>query len=429
MASSAQSISGSCQLLSVSCMTKSLRKASSKKPATAPAIGGALTEKYQQRTAKWNLHFTANTVKVGLGAILKLNKSRSFLLAGSDPVVNGQVICLTWRAVVTGKTVYGFFRQYAKTTLGPNGCAQFMNFTPDNGHSQEDLIDAAGVDSGKINDLTGADAAIAANAAVGAVTGTSYAPLPDSLSNASFGASRAFDVSAMKNALGDHGFLVLRGFIPAHITTMAFDESTAYFLDVLKKFQHGYSIDKGMQGFDELAHLPSCVWEKSPKKDVVLLFKPGRLDMTVDTETMRVKHVQYGGQASKKGVQIGYLVVRITPPSRQPLAAIINNGVLDEAASLTFTPPTHYSPLAVSQKWGVSTTRGWQCKLGLGKCTEPSIFHSCTGVMNAQLWMRNVLACLHDCLPTELCWQPDGVSFKVGHLSSFQNCLPIIFIY
>ena len=43
MASSAPSIARPCQLLSVTCMTKSLRKAISKKPAKAPAIGGALS--------------------------------------------------------------------------------------------------------------------------------------------------------------------------------------------------------------------------------------------------------------------------------------------------------------------------------------------------------------------------------------------------
>ena len=416
-------------------MTKSLRKAISKKPAKAPAIGGALTEKYKQRTDKWNLHFTASTVQSGLDAICKLNRSKSFLLAGTDPVVDGQIICLTWRGFVTGKTMYGYFREYAEKTLGPKGCARPINFAPANAHSPEDLLDAAGAEASVICGVTGADAASGADAAIGADTGKPYDPLPHRLSNASFGASRACDVSAMNDALEEYGFIVLRGFIPAHITAKAFRESTDYFLDVLKSFQHGFSIDKGMAGFDELATLPSRVWERKPHKDVVVNFEPGRLDMTVDPDTLEVKHLLPNGQASNKGVQLGWVVVRIAAdgwrlvPKRQPLAAFINKGRLDDAASLTFTPPMHYSPLAVSQKWGVSTTRGWQSKLGLGKSTEPIFFQNCPGVLNAQQWMRNLLACLHDCLPTELCWQPDGVSFKVGHPSFFQNCLPIIFIY
>jgi hypothetical protein len=73
MSSAAESeeIARACQLLIVTCMPKSLRKAISKRSAKAPAIGGALTENYIQRTDKSNLHFTASTVKIGPDAICK----------------------------------------------------------------------------------------------------------------------------------------------------------------------------------------------------------------------------------------------------------------------------------------------------------------------------------------------------------------------
>jgi hypothetical protein len=80
---------------------------------------------------------------------------------------------------------------------------------------------------------------------------------------------------------------------------------------------------------------------------------------------------------------------------------------------MVFQKDVCWTPFALKQKWGVSTSRGYQPKLGLGKCTHPYYVDS-PASRDAQLYMRNFLANLHKCLPHELCWQPDGNSFKAG---------------
>ena len=251
-----------------------------------------------------------------------------------------------------------------------------------------------------------------------AVAGDPYPPLPDRFAGATFDGSRSWDVAAMQKALEDFGFLYLPEFIPESITNLAFDQATQYFLGVLRSFEHGLSINKGMEGFDELAGLPSCAWERKPRREVAKTFEAGPLGMTVEPSTSEVKELVPGGQAVSLGVQAGWVVKKVIVGS-QPLAAfskLLSEGELTKDTQITFRTPTHYSPLAVSQKWGVCTSRGYQPKLGLGKCTDSEHFAECPAVMNCQLWMRNLLATLHNCLPTQLCWQPDGVSFKAGRI-------------
>ena len=382
-----------------------------------PAIGGdacpvpeTLTDRYYLKSQSWVFFFTQASIKNALAAVLSLNKSNPFLLAGSHPLVEGERMRLTWKVPVSGKSVYGHFRKRAPKTLGPNGICKPSFFSvapPATPTSPSAPADVCG--------KPGQNAAIGAGAAIGA---EGYQPLPDELAGASFDGLRCWDVQAVKAALEEFGFVVLRGFIPERINKMALDESQAYFLGVLKSFQHGFSIDQGHSGFDEISKLPSFVWEKTPKKEVVVDFAPGGLGMLVDRNSLIVEGVGFGGQAEMKGVRRGWAVTKLR--SGEPLADVVQP--LAEAANrdwpgsieVTFQPPAHYSPLAESQKWGVFSSRGYQPKLGLGKCTDAINFASAMGVMNAQLWMRNFLAELHCCLPTELCWQPDGVSCKAG---------------
>ena len=386
--------------------------------AKKPAIGGegkaSLTDKYFQRSQNWNLHFTPGTIKVALPAILKLNKNKQFLLAGSNPVVDGLVIRLIWRTAVTGKTVYGFFRLHAPTSLGPEGSARPINFVP----GLARLTGAA----------IGADASqhLWQNLPFSTLAWEPYPPLPSEYAMASFdnrSLALSRHVEAMKEAIGEFGFIILPACIPEHISSLAFDEATNYFMGVMASFEYGLGEvlqTMGMKGFDELAKLPSAVWERKAQSPVTLTFEAGPLGMTVDPGTMEVKHVPCAGQAFLMGVKTGWVVARIGAKAtnkkvRQPLAAGVIEGHLPRSAEITFQPPSHCSPLAKSQKWGVHTSKGYQPKLGLGKSTDPINFSTSHGVMNAQLWMRNLLASLHGCLPTELCWQPDGVSFKAGH--------------
>jgi len=371
-----------------------------------------LTEKYKMRSQTWDLIFPKATLSIALAAIAKLNKEHPFLQAGTDPVVDGHVIRLTWQQAVTGKSVYGWFRKKSHSLLGPQGKARITNFSPSQLNSQKSPSAVIG--------------AGASSAAIGAVRPEPFPHLPEQFAQASFDGKQQWDVGSMKKALGHYGFLRLPGFIPEPITKLAFEEASNYFLGVMRSFQYGFSIDKGMAGFDELAGLPSTVWEKKPKDPVTLIFEAGPLGMTVGPSTFTVLQVRPDGQAFLNSVQAGWVVVRATAAGRpgywrrgQALADLINTGEVPKDTSITFQPPTYYTPLALDQKWGVFSSKGYQPKLGLGKSTEPHNFAKCPGIMNAQLWMRNILASLHDCLPTQLCWQPDGVSFKAGHPCSF----------
>ena len=85
-----------------------------------------------------------------------------------------------------------------------------------------------------------------------------------------------------------------------------------------------------------------------------------------------------------------------------------------EVMKITFQYMIGFSDFADRQKWGVATSRGWQQGLGMGKCTDAAYFRDCVGLRNTQMWMRNFLASLSNCMPDELCWQPDGASCKAG---------------
>jgi hypothetical protein len=251
-----------------------------------------------------------------------------------------------------------------------------------------------------------------------------YPSLPEELHGASFDAQRCWDIVMVRAALEEYGFVVLRGFVPERIAQPALAEATEYFLGVLRAFKHGYAIDKGVAGIDEVARLPSCVWENVAKKKKTITFAKGSLGMTVHPQTLEVVGLTPNGQASRLGVRPGWAVEKASngrrglTKVRQPLVAWLE-AEQPAVSFVTFQPPANYSPLAVSQKWGVFTSKGYQPDLGLGKCTDAENFATSAGVMNAQLWMRNYLASLHDCMPTELCWKPDGVSFKAG--ISFRN--------
>jgi len=397
-----------------------------KKPAKCQVAGTSnLTHKYSQRSQRWSLHFGPGTVKAALAALVTFNKKKPFLDPGSSPRVDGHIIHLVWRQAVTGKSLYGFFRKGLPKTLGPQGHCSALNFEPTFQYNDNRLSPTS-------TGHAATDAAIGAAKGEAGPSGGAYSPLPEEFAAASFGGkSMAWnDVSAMEKALEEHGFIILPGFVPEHITKQALEEATTYFLGVMKSFQHGFGIDKGMAGFDDLASLPGAVWEKQPKKEVTITFAEGLFGMKVGPK-LEVLELTPGGQASNLGVQLGWVVVKVGGENqyRSKLMTLINDGATQGkkggspalcGKAITFQPPTCFSPLAVSQKWGVATSRGYQKELGLGKSTDPIHFSNCPAVVNTQLWVRNLLASLHGCLPTDLCWKPDGVSFKAGR-ASFQT--------
>jgi len=398
-----------------------------------PAIGGAdkikstpvtLMDKYSQRAQKWTLHFRSHQiVRSALADIVKLNKSTPFLMPGTCPTVIGEAtaIQLVWKTHVNGRSLYNFFWKHSPT-VGPMGRSRPTNFQP--------TFQFVSASNSPMS--TGLDASAAAIGAAKEEAGSSdggYPPLPEEFAAASFdGQSMKWDdYETMKRALAEHGFIILPGYIPGYITKQALEEATTYFLGVLKSFQFGFSIDKGMAGFDDLAKLPNEVWERQPKKQKVMTFVAlwhgMKVGPSLQSKTqLEVVEVIQGGQASRLGVKLGWVVVKVngkksttgTTFGGKPLADFINGGGVFKGTEICFQPPTHFSPLAVSQKWGVFTSNGYQKGLGLGKSTDSIWFADSPAVMNAQLWMRSLMASLHECLPTDLCWQPDGVSFKAG---------------
>lgn len=389
-----------------------------------PAIGNEsdpnLTLKYIQSSVSWQFFFLEEQVGGALKEFMKLNIKKPFLQRGTQPIVHGSSICLKWRSEVKGKSVYGWFREHAPRTFGTHGSHRFLNFAPCGTPDWQQPSPLASPNSAAI----GAPK-LAMGAAPDAETVTElYDPLPAEFARASFEAS-CLDYGAAIGALDEFGFIVLRGMIPEHLRALAYKEATGAALAVMKSFEHGYSIDKGIAGFDELHKLPSQVWEKKPPKKVSVIFQPavGGIGLKLDKRTLLVHEVAVSSQAESKGVLLGWKAVKFDgePAVGGSLPTWLDqDGNIDKSRTIVFMIPSHYNPLAESQKWGVSTSRGYQPRLGLGKCTDPVNFAKSPGLMNTQLWMRQPLAALHQCLPTELCWQPDGISFKAGG-SSFSG--------
>lgn len=441
-------------------------------PKPSPATGRndlpggtlTLTGRYAVTSQTWTLEFNKATLKDGLAAILALNKTNPFLLPGSNPLVEGMTVTLTWKAPVTGKSVYGHFLKRSAGKLGPQGTCGFQIFRPQRtaaslATSPTTFGNTDGTPSGTAAASNSGANTSPATAAIGANPNFELPPGAvglQSWAHASFDAQQCWDIAKVHAVLEEVGFVVLRGFIPEHIISMAHQEARDYYLGVLKSFEHGFAVEEqGLAGFDKLADLPSFLWEHAPKgaKPRMKKFKEGSLGMKVDPDTKVVlPGLTPGGQAALLNVQPGWVVKsarakaepgRCLAPAkvqavrqaihgtssqpwiavRQPLAAWVHAEQPGDS-EVTFKPPNYYSPLAVSQHWGCFTTKGYQSKLGLGKCSDATNFANCMGVRNAQLWMRDWLACMHSCLPTQLCWQPDGVSIKAR--VSFSNCLDFL---
>jgi hypothetical protein len=359
------------------------------------------TGKYTARSQKWQLDFaTEAAARKASDTLSKLNHDRHFLQIGSDVLLMGLSIQLTWKSLVTGKSLYGYLRDNAPKTMGPGGATRPTNFSPAR------LAQSPSPASPAIGGAWPRDGDIG------------YPALPDRFSRVSFDYSNWWDMDLVKRALEEDGFVCLRQFIPQHMVDKAFHQATTNFLGVLKSLTHGFTIDEGLAGLDKLDGLPGKVWERKPSEPEVIHFDPGCLSMQVEPKTYEVKNYSpIDGQACQKGVQLGWVVVEVAiagkPLTGQPLAAFLQQGSCPKGAKITFQPPWQcYTPLANTQKWGISTSRGFQTKLGMGKCTDAVQFQDLPAVMGTQLWMRNFLASLHNCLPQDLCWQPDGGSFK-----------------
>jgi hypothetical protein len=429
-----QAIHGSCKMPGIA-GKPSTHRLKVKKQAKAPKAPNHLatdkvkfagadgaTAKYFSRAQKWRVFFaTGQAASKAVDAINKLNKERQCLLFGTDIQRNGKTLEFTWHSNVAGKTLYNYFRLHAAKTLGPGGSAPISDYRP-TGPAQSCQLEG---DTSAIGEENSANKA----------QHVGYPALPTKLASVSFDCCRCWNLEQVKAGIEEQGFACIRGFTPKLMTDQAFQEATKYFLGVLKSFEHGYAIDEGLPGIDKLQNLPSKVWENKPKAKQVKHFVPGPWGMDIAPQTNEVMFVETGGQAAKMGVEAGWVVVgcekvdskAVEAGKRlckrrvdgQPLAALLASDLAEGGdVVITFQPPMCYSPLAITQKWGVMTTRGHQHKLGLGKCTDPVNFQDAPAVMSTQLWMRNFISCLHGCLPEELCWQPDGVSFKARHAPS-----------
>ena len=82
-----------------------------------------------------------------------------------------------------------------------------------------------------------------------------------------------------------------------------------------------------------------------------------------------------------------------------------------QGCKATFEAMEFYTPWALEQKWGFSKQQGYLQKLGMGKCTDPSIVQF-PSVLDVQLYLRQWLAHVHGCTPNQLCWQKDGFGLK-----------------
>jgi len=206
----------------------------------------------------------------------------------------------------------------------------------------------------------------------------------------------------VKTALATYGFAVLRRYIPKPVLDPALKQTSDYFLGVVESFTDGYALEAKVESYDKLHTLDAKVWEtKGPNAQKELTFPSGPMGFIVN-KWNRVIHVDADGPAANLGVKVGWVVLS---------SEIFPNNADGTSHSVTFWTIECYTPLAIEQKWGTSTTRGYQKKLGLGKCTDP-INMQFPALIDTQLYMRPFLAELHGCLPSQLCWQPDGGSFK-----------------
>ena len=377
----------------------------------------AKTPRYHVRAQHWTLQFNPRVLKTALLEIRRVAKSHPFLAAGTSPNVQGNCVHLTWQQAVLGKSIYGHFFKSSPGKLGGGGSCSWLNFWPTPHGMPPSTSSPIGAEAPAITDI--ATASVTENIPAASLTDkASYPELPIQLARTSFNAQQCLDIVAVRAAMEEYGFLVLRDHIPERLHTTARQEAIDYFLGVLRSFEHGYSIDKGLDGFDELGSLPGWLWERKKRTPKTCRFIPGDLGMVVDTATSVVTSVQVGGQACQNGIRPGWQVQRAyhvagTARRLTSLAEWIQKQQTGES-QVTFQPPMSYSPLAAKQKWGTWTSIGYQTSLGLGKCTDAENFKDCAGIMNCQLWMRNFLAGMHDCMPTDLVWQPDGVSIKAG---------------
>ena len=405
-----------------------------KKPAASPSnsLEGE-TAKYNLRAEWWELIFPddKSTNKAVL-AIQLANREKKFMRAGSDVQRVGNRLQIQWNGQVTGKSLYGYFRTHFPKTLGPSGSIQ-MNFRP---LGLETELQAPGIggtwsktEPQTVAIGTGTPPQIAAIGAlpeeghlpaIGGAGPAGYLPMPARLAKTSFHADGWWNMDKLRSELDDVGFVCLRAFIPKLLVDKCFEESTQYFLKVLRSFWGGFAIDKGLAGFDDLAALPAKVWDRKLGGQVRLSFVKGSWGFQADPITYQVIAVEAAGQAERLGVICGWVVSEVYDKGTNILVG--TSGAFgtvpmwiwwDVDVEMVFQQDVCWTPFALKQKWGVSTSRGYQPKLGLGKCTHPHYVDS-PASRDAQLYMRNFLANLHKCLPHELCWQTDGVSFKAG---------------
>jgi hypothetical protein len=392
------------------------------------------------------------TTSKAVVAIQKVNHAKKFLRAGSEVERRGNHLQIQWNGQITGKSLYSYFRAHFQGTLGPGGNCPPTDFQPVGLRSNQPELSPRSNQSGSqplattqefptnITCCTGTEPQ---TAAIGAGTKTEiaalgaglpgYPPMPAKWAKACFGVENWWKLDQVRYELDEMGFICLLAFLPKVLVDKCFGESTEYFFKVLRSFWGGFAIDKGLAGLDDVAALPPKVWEKYFGDPVTVLFPPGPWGFRFDPATKQVIAVGVSSYAEHHGVKTGWVVLdfQADGASIHPdpiLFRLGTSGFIEGFVELgvVFRQDVCYSPFALTQKWGCSTSRGYQPLLGLGKCTNPEFVNS-PASLDAQLYMRNFLANVHNCLPHELCWQPDGNSFKAGR--SFFRKMDLGFVF
>ena len=101
-----------------------------------------------------------------------------------------------------------------------------------------------------------------------------------------------------------------------------------------------------------------------------------------------------GSDAELAGVRVGWkqkgAPVKEVKSESSGMASVAS-GTKSTSFRFTFSRLEHFSPFAEEQNWGVSTSRGYQPALGLGKCCSPE-YMNWPSLQEVQFWMRNYLA-------------------------------------
>ena len=331
----------------------------------------------------------------------RLDGRRPCVQRGSEPTLRDNSVSFVWNSEVAGKSMIEFLRAHEPEFFGPRGKVRIKSF------------EARAARSAIFNSAVGENAAASQPApgvhSSGPDDGT-YCPLPTTLASNSLDHSRWFDKAAVFDAFEAQGFLHLRAFVPDFMVARAYRDGLDYVLDILGSFTEGHAINSGDAGINDMQALPSKIWERRCHGKSVITFGPGPAGFEVGSDG-HVTKVEHDGQAQSKGVKVGWLATGTGTDTTCSPASVSAAIAKEGGFKMTFEAWEFYSPYALRQKWGVSTSRGYQPALGLGKCMQAENT-DILSIRAVQYYLKCYAAFLHQCCPEDLCWRVAGFSVK-----------------